>query len=235
MRFLKTNKVLSAAVIATVGMLSVGSANDAEAAFAMRLTQGATIVTVADGGLGDFAAATPGAILHFGPVGIFNINIDTGLSNPVLAAPYPHMDLSVTATSTGAGTLVVELSQTGFSNSGVQNFNTHWGPVVGAGGTSSLEIFVDLADNLFGGGTKVADLGPVSSPGAFFGVSGLAPTDPSYSVTLRWTITHTLAGSPTTGNAEFQIPEPGTLALFGVGLLGLGFLSRRRSAMQEST
>lgn len=242
-RYLKAPYLGGVALIAAWAA-GAGTASEAEAAFAMRVTQGASVVTIADEGAGDLGGGN-GFILFSGSVGEFFLNVNVGQSDPVLPPPLPHLDLNVTATTSAINaptlpaTLVVELSQTGFDHNGLQGYNTHWGPVVPGGGTSELDVYIDRDDALFGtsgaGVTQVADLGPVTSPGAFLSATGLAIADPSYSVTLKWTITHTGLGT-TTGNANFQIPEPGSLALLGIGLLGLGgaLLRRRRDPREPA-
>ena len=239
-RYLRAPYLGGVALIAA-GAAMAGMASDAEAALALRLTQGATVVTVADGGGSDLDP-TVGIIsynstLSGDVLGSFVTNISTGSSNPVLPPPYPHMDLStVQISSNGGGTIEVALSQDGFdSMSAVQSFTSAWGVVMNAG-QSAFEAYVDPSDALFSkAGTKVADFS-ASSPGGFFiNAAYGVPVSPSYSVSLYWTITHTGAGI-TTGNANLQIPEPGSLALLGIGLMGMGglILRRRRLVTQAA-
>ena len=217
---------LGAVALVAAGAAMSGTASDAEAAFAMRLTSGASSITVMDGPGGD--GVLDGFVNYTGALGGFVMNFTGGLSSPPLAPPVPHLDLATQNVSGGPSSITIELSETGLSNTGTHWFNTVWS--VATRGTASLKVFVNADDSLFndsGTGTQVADL-TAGSPGGFFTTRGLAATDSSYAVTLAWTIVHTNAGQVTSGNAEFQIPEPGSLALFGIGLLGLGGLVLRR-------
>ncbi len=231
-RYNLINKMIGGmAALAAVGALMAALAPSAEAAFALRLSSGGTTVTVDDNSLLDLSSTT-GVILSSTSLGAFTLNISTGTSDPAAPPPYPHMDLStVQINSISGGTITIALSQDGFtSTSSVLSFLTSWGFTTS--GTSSLQIYVDPTNTLFStGGTQVANFSG-SSPGGFFtGGSGQVPVSGAYSVSIFWTITHTAAGL-TTGNANFQVqvPEPGTLGMFGLGLLGLGFLWRRRYA-----
>ena len=71
-------------------------------------------------------------------------------------------------------------------------------------------------------------------------VGGGIPTSMPYSLTLTDVLTPVCSNGVTTCNASFSfdgsittVPEPGTLALFGAGLLGFALLMRRRRARQE--
>ena len=229
--FLKAPCLGGVALIAALAAMA-GKASEAEAALALRLTQGATVVTVADGGGADLDPTVGiinyNSVLSGDVLGSFVTNISTGSSDPVLPPPYPHMDLStVQISSIGGGSIAVALSQDGFTSSNaVEAFVSTWGVVTA--GLSTFEAYIDPNDALFSkAGTKVADFS-AAAPGGFFRVSTTSvPVSASYSVSLYWTISHIGAGI-TTGNANFQVPAPGSLALFGLGLLGLGGLILRR-------
>jgi hypothetical protein len=91
------------------------------------------------------------------------------------------------------------------------------------GGTSNSNL--DL--------TKVlAQLGPTSvTPFALAQGGLLNPTSNPYSLTIGVMITRSSAGS-TTGDLNLQVPEPTSMALFGIGLMGVGAAARRRRQAQ---
>ncbi len=59
-------------------------------------------VTVTDGGGGD-ACPAPGCVTFIGAVGVWKLNVDTGLTKPALRPP-PQMDLSYLASTGGTST-----------------------------------------------------------------------------------------------------------------------------------
>ena len=226
--FLKATS-LAAAVLLALGAMA-GKATEAEAAFALRVSDGTTTVAVPDG-TGADQDGRVGAITYIS-VGVFTgwtISVTTGMTDPLLSPPLPHLSLdSIQMSSIGGGSLTVELSETDISTgASIAPFNTSISGVTA--GTVEFQSFVNPDNTLFStAGTQVADLGPLSGVMGFSAQeSGWAPVSSPYGVTLRWIITHGGAGS-TDGKAEFQIPEPESLALFGFGLLGLGSLLMRR-------
>lgn len=197
----------------------------AEAAQMLTLTSGSTSVTIQDNQAGDLNPLA-GAITFMGSVGAFNrLNISTGVSKPILgSAANPWMDLnSLNISSNGGGTLVIDHFDDGFT--GLTNFSMGIGGSagVGAGGGN---LTYSAYFNQGAGNVLIDTLGPFS--GVFAGTGGGGPTTLApYSLTQRVTIFHGPSTVASSFNASL-IPEPATLALFGLGLIGVGVATNRR-------
>lgn len=162
-------------------------------------------------------------------IGDFSLVFTVAQSKPFVGGPLdPVLELTFTATSfTTGGTLTIRTTDTDFMVNAPTTGNCRIGGITS--GTVNYSCFYDSGNTAFATTSTVASLGPFSG-GAFSG-STFAKIDPiaPYSVTDVLTIAHGSGQQMTTGNANLRVPEPRTLGLFGIGLVGLGLLWRRRS------
>lgn len=169
---------------------------------------------------------SPETAFYFGAVGTWSLNVSTGLGNGWSSVFGIDLN-SLTASSAAGGTLVIKLTQTDLNFGGAPGplgVNAAIGGVTQ--GTISYESWIDDANAAFGHGVQILS---GTSTGAFSDAGWAEPSvsDP-FSMTLEVTITHS-GKKNTSFNFESTVPEPGSLALAGLALLGLAVAGRRKA------
>jgi len=195
-----------------------GAAQEAEAALVLSLDDPATgliDVIVADNapigtgtvkGLTNFVDPNPtvGAVDFVGaiPGTVWTVNVDSGISKPVLGPAEIDM-FAVHVSTTGAGTLSVEMTDTGFGpTTGIRGFidaigGTTDGTVSVVGGLGANDLEFDMA---------VFTPPLVFGPGPFTGSSSVtASLSGLFSLTKAVTIVHSGAGQVTSFDNNFRI------------------------------
>ncbi len=155
----KMKKQIMKTAGAIVGLL-LASLAPSEATLAIRLSadNGATWSTVVDGDVTD-QNTNNGTVLFNGAVGSWIVNVDTGSSKPYFgSASQPHMELGGVNLSTGPGTLIMQLSDTGFTSApSARAFANAVGGTTS--GTMTFRTYVDKGNVLFGSTATYSDAG----------------------------------------------------------------------------
>jgi hypothetical protein len=202
---------------------------------------GDTGVIVGTGGAVGFAGVLPGDSTLF-------INSTTGVSKPILgSATDPTMDLNSInvriSPETKTDVLTILLSDTNFGPSGRGSLEADIGGTLDAGMSLTARAFKDPTNTEFGMSGTVVTLGPFTNPTTKtqpFAAAGSAPHGAlsfPYSMTQAVIITFPPSSSTLTVSFDFHIhnaaaPEPSSMALAGLGALGLiAYGLRRRKAM----
>lgn len=223
-------KVLKSLLATAAASLLVAAPLTANALIALQLDDSATLgidKLIFDGGVGDADGLVDGKITFLGAAGNWSINVSTGLGNGVLADFGIDLN-SVNVSGAGAGVLTVSFTETDM-NFGAGGPTAVSGGIGGtAGGTIGYKLFADDSNAQFGTASTVFT--GASGSGAFSGSGGgyVSLTDP-FSLTLQVTIDHLgVAGKSTSFDFEGKVPEPTSVALLSLALLGAGVATRRR-------
>jgi hypothetical protein len=218
-------KILFALVPAVLALTT-----SANAAVILTLNDGVgNVISVTDGGVGD-ATAAAGAVTWTGSLGVWFINVSTGISSSGQAAA-PFLDLNSVNRSSGAGSLTISLTDTGFTpTNGSVALISGIGGTIASGGSVLARSWINTSN------TGGVFSGPNANPGTFTAAafSGSATSNSvalsgPYAMTQQVVITHTAAGVTSFDFNTTTVPEPTTLWSAAIGL-GLCAFARFRKA-----
>jgi hypothetical protein len=224
--------------ISKLGLIAAIGAMAAGTAFA-----GPMQMTVSSGGNSSTFFTTNGSSYTNSDLNGWDVSYFVPESNSPSTQPW-GLDLGGFTTacmnSSGCGALTVSISATGFTTPvGANEFGTTLGGALTGSGSVMQTAYWGASNQLW---DESGTIGTLTSLGSTVGGGPAPAMDMSaYSLTLVDTFNATCTKS---NCASFSIdgditgvstvPEPGTLALFGAGLLGCGlFVSRRRRARQS--
>ncbi len=218
------NMKLSKIIVAGLAVLSCGClVQSVNAIPTLTLSDGVTTIVVTDGSAMD-TSTLAGAVVFTGSLGNFSFTASAGLTKPQAgSASAPSIDLSSIAQATGAGTLTVTFSETGFTAfPGILTGDI--GGTIATGG-SLTNIVMQNALNL-------VTNGPFASPPVgFHGSNSAALIDGApYSLTQSAILTFGAGGGMTSFDAAgtvVGVPDGGmTLTMLGIGLVAVGAAGR---------
>lgn len=159
-----------------------------------------------------------------------DITLNSASATGLLTGNSVVADLGATVTATGAGSITLTMTYGGLTLSGVNQILaqiTPTGSVEPAGRSATESYYGSVGVTGFSFGTfSLNSNGTVPAPVHILADISSQP----FSIIQTETITFTSAGSAVTStdNSVSAVPEPPTLLLFGVGLLGLGIIGLRR-------
>ena len=169
---------------------------------------------------------TDGVISYSGAIGVFTVNITTGISKPAITG-LQLLDLNSIDVSGGAGDLIFKLTDTDYVGSPPALTGLFGGTTIGS---VDFDFLYDENNTEFGG-TSFFDPA-VTTTADFSGAGTGIPGSPSasYSLTIIAELSHSGSGVSSFDAEIRAVPVPAAVWLFGSGLLGLVGMARRKRA-----
>lgn len=200
---------------------------NAHAAFVMSLDDlgDSAAPTIIYDGSGNDLSGPNGIITYSGTIGAFDVNVTTGISNPITGPATLNLN-SINVTGSSGGSLVVKITDTDFTGSFAELGAGYGGSTEGA---IEIEFLQDVYNTEFGG-TAFASGAHTSSMGDLHFseelVGSVMPGEP-FSLSIVAVINHEAGGEFTSFEAGIApVPLPASIWLFGSALAAIG--ARRR-------
>lgn len=178
------------------------------------------------------ASSSTGDLSYSTGVGPFLINQITAIGTP--GVPEPILDTtSIDVSSGGSGTLYVWITEQNISSpAGASNFlsgftSNTWNGLV----TSVTETTYLSGNNVLFGGTRLATATFTAQSQSLNEMVASPTLTSPYSETVEYILAFGGEGSANDTINLSAVPEPASLALLGVGILGVGIFKGRRRAI----
>ncbi len=225
-------------LLAAASVLAMGVASQAQAApeLSARIFQDGVFVP------GTSSTSSSGALLVTGSSANFSVLTSLSIGFPQVAQP--ALDVQTTSVSSMGNfatshTITFEVTQTGLTSASAgaplaalaSSFTANFLINGSAISNVTLSTYADANNTAFGRSQLLSSVSYDSSP---TGGSGALLSNPTlnnslFSETVVITATFTAGGASLNASSQIvAVPEPASLALFGMGLLGMGLIRQRK-------